>query len=96
MGHAEVARDVLLGRRALLFANDDDRPAIEIPNAANDRGIVAEAAVAAGRSVVARLASGCAAPRRVTETAKLSASTSIVTAAEPSASRMRSSNRPRT
>jgi len=51
---------------------------------------------AAGRSVVARLASWRAAPRRVTETAKLSASTSIVTAGEPSASRMRSSSSPRT
>jgi len=44
--HPEVALDVLLGRRALLLAHDDDRPAVELGDAANDRGVVAEAAIA--------------------------------------------------
>ena len=46
MRHPEVARDVLLGRRALLLADDDDRPAVEIRDPADDRGIVTEAAIA--------------------------------------------------
>src|SRR5581483_8813310 len=45
MRHAEVADDVLLGRRALLLADDDDGPPIELGDAADDRGIVAEAAI---------------------------------------------------
>ena len=44
--HPEVARDVLLGRCALLLADDDDRPSVEVRDPADDRGIVTEAAVA--------------------------------------------------
>src|SRR2546429_2835554 len=43
--HAEVANDVLLGRRAFLLAHDDNRTAIDLGNAADDRGVVAERAV---------------------------------------------------
>src|ERR1700716_1831420 len=43
--HAEVANDVLLGRRSLLLANDDDRTAIKLGDAADDRWVVAERAV---------------------------------------------------
>jgi hypothetical protein len=46
MRHAEVARDVLLGRRALLLADHDDRTSFEIGDAADDGGVVTEAAVA--------------------------------------------------
>src|SRR6267143_6137062 len=40
--HAEVPNDVLLGRRTLLLADDNDRAAIELGDAADDRRVVAE------------------------------------------------------
>src|SRR5439155_735111 len=43
--HAEVANDVLLGRRALLLSDDDDRAALELGDPADDRRVVAERAV---------------------------------------------------
>src|SRR5207247_2440650 len=44
--HPEVALDVLLGRGALLLCHDHDRPPRELGDAADDRGVVAEGAIA--------------------------------------------------
>src|SRR5262249_18566610 len=46
-GHAEVAVEVLLGVAALLLAEHDQRAAVEAGEAADDRRVVAEAAIAA-------------------------------------------------
>src|SRR5207247_6198971 len=40
--HAEVTKDVLLGRRALLLTDDDDRAAVELGDAADDGRVIAE------------------------------------------------------
>src|SRR6267378_4034563 len=44
--HAEVAKDVLLGRRALLLSDDHDRTSVELGDASDDRRVVAERAIA--------------------------------------------------
>src|ERR1700694_3087256 len=46
MGHPEVAPDVVLGLGPLLLTDDDDPPAVDPGEAADDRGVVAEEAVA--------------------------------------------------